>query len=92
MATSLPFLHSQQDPLTTLGATSGVLDWSKFEQGDGYDKFKKWQTKAACIESVDGCMAAFDDKSGRRTTMQQPTNEGISKSGQWWWLRVHVEL
>ena len=29
-------------------------------------------------------MTAWDDKSGRRKTMQQPTNKGISKSGRWW--------
>ena len=31
--------------------------------------------KAAGNESVDGCMTACDDKIGRRTTTQQPTNE-----------------
>jgi hypothetical protein len=40
--------------------------------------------KAAGIKSVNGCMTACDDESRRRKTTQQPTNEGISKSGQWW--------
>jgi hypothetical protein len=31
--------------------------------------------KAAGNESVDGRMTACDDKIGRRTTTQQPTNE-----------------
>ncbi len=40
--------------------------------------------KAAGNKSVDGCMTACDDKSGRWKTTQQPTNKGISESRQWW--------
>ncbi len=40
--------------------------------------------KAAGNESVNGCMTACKDESGRQKTMQQSTNEGISKSERWW--------
>ncbi len=44
-----------------------------------------WQQEAAGNESVHGCMTACDDKNGRWTIMQQPTIDGSSKNGQWWW-------
>jgi hypothetical protein len=40
--------------------------------------------KAAGNDWVNGRMTAGNDKRKRRITTQQPTNEGISKSGRWW--------
>ncbi len=40
-------------------------------------------SKATKNKSVNGCTTACYDKSGRQTTMQQPTNNGSSKDGQW---------
>ena len=58
---------------------------SEFDHGGGGGGGGQRLTeKGAGNESVDGRMTACDDESGWRKTTQQPTNEGISKSGRWW--------
>jgi hypothetical protein len=49
--------------------------------GDGGGDGRQLVAKAAGNKSVDGCMTACNDKSGRQTTTQQPTNDGSSKGG-----------
>ncbi len=39
--------------------------------------------KVAGNKSVNGCMMACDDESGRQKTMQQPTNDRSSKGRCW---------
>jgi hypothetical protein len=36
-------------------------------------------------KSINGHMTACNDKQGWQKTTQQPTNDGRSKGGQWWW-------
>ena len=52
--------------------------------GGGGSGGQRLAAKAAGIESIDGRMTACDYESRGRKTMQQPTNEGISKNGRWW--------
>ena len=44
-----------------------------------------WRQKWPATRALMGHMTECNDKSRRRTTTQQPTNEEISKSGQWCW-------
>jgi hypothetical protein len=63
-------------------AVAAVAAWWS-GSGSGGGGGQQLAEKAAGNESLDGRMAACNDKSGRQKTMQQPTNDGRIKGGRW---------
>ncbi len=46
---------------------------------------QKWVVVVAAIMTVTAVATTATRRHNGNATMQQPTNEGISKSGRWWW-------
>ncbi len=48
---------------------------------------QKWAVVVAVIVTATAAAMTVTRRRDSNTTMQQPINEGISKSGRWWWRR-----
>ncbi len=46
---------------------------------------QKWVVVVAAIVTATAVATTATRRRDGNATMQQPTNEGISKSGRWWW-------